>query len=192
MAVFSPAVPVPVGRRVGVANHSAAVAVTQYSIWSGVVPPSAGMSQQADTGAYTLGTTFDLSGAVTAVAVRFYFGAGWAVAGTPSEVAIYEYVSHNLVTSAVVGAVAVAGWNDVAITATALDPAKRYLTCALYPLGRYAAEGGYFANPVSSPPLTAPADGATVDNGRFNSGLTLTFPASAVNKTSYFVDVLVQ
>jgi hypothetical protein len=190
--LVNPAPPVPCGPRVGIANHGAAAVVTQYSIWSGVVPPSAGVSQQADTGAYTLGTTFDLSQAVTAVAVRFYFDTGWVVAGTPTQVAIYEYVSHNLVTSALNGAAAVAGWNDVAITPTALDPAKRYLTCAVYPLGRYAAEGGYFANPVSSPPLTAPADGATADNGRFNSGAVLAFPASAVGKSSYFVDILVQ
>lgn len=190
--LVNPAAPVPCGPRVGVANHGAAAAVTQYSIWAGAVPPSVGVSQQADTGAYTLATTFNISQAVTAVAVRFYFGAGWAAAGTPSQVAIYEYVSHSLVTSALNGAVAVAGWNDVAITPQALDPAKRYLTCAVYPLGRYAAQSLYFANPVSSPPLTAPADGATVDNGRFNSGALLTFPASAVNKTSYFIDILVQ
>lgn len=160
-----------------------------YSIWAGVVPPSPGTIEANDSNPLSLGTVFSVSADVTAVAIRYYHGAGWDdVRGRVGAVGLYTAGGALLASSSTVPAIAT-GWNDVTIPSTPLTAGGTYCAVVYYPGDpsfedpRYSAEGSYWGT-VTNGPLTG-TDGRYVYNG------ALTFPTNSFGLASYFSDVIV-
>jgi hypothetical protein len=79
------------------------------------------------------------------------------------------------------------GWQTVRFgSPVAVTAGTTYVVSYYSPSGRFSYTGGYFADPRTSGPLTAPAG----SNGRYRYGSGGGFPTGSWNSTSYFVDVL--
>lgn len=173
--------------------------MTDYSIWNGAAPPSAGMDQSTDTQHYTLGTVFQVTtSGLSAKAIRFYFLPGaWNPLGAPTKVALYDFTTQALLASAIYsgGVPGAPGWTDVPISPVALSTSAQYVAAVLYPNGYYPFESQYFhLHTQTTGPLTAFGDDAPppiVNNGRFAVATDLAFPTDSFGNTSYFADVVV-
>ena len=93
---------------------------------------------------------------------------------------------------------AASGWNEVAITPTALVANQEYYVTVYGPNGFYSFTSGYFTVNKVSGPITAYKDGTvpvlyadTSGNGTYKTGAGPLFPGSAGNG-NYWADIVVQ
>ncbi|WP_198663865.1 DUF4082 domain-containing protein [Jiangella endophytica] len=134
-----------------------------------------------DSAPVELGTAFTPSRDGQVTAVRFYKGQGNTGTHTGS---LWNSAGERIAQVTFTNETAV-GWQ----TATFAQPVNvqagtTYIVSYFAPRGRYAADGGFFVNPRTQGPLTAPA----TDNGRYryDGG----FPQFSYDRTNYYVDVV--
>ncbi|GAA1935188.1 hypothetical protein GCM10009797_30720 [Nocardioides hwasunensis] len=136
-----------------------------------------------DTDPLELGMAFTPSTNGSVTGVRFWKGAGntgthtgsvWDSAGTRLGTVTFTNETTD-------------GW-QVAELATPVPvvAGQTYVVSYYSPSGRYSVTGGYFAQPRTVGPLTAPGG----SNGLFRYGTGGGFPTGSWNSTNYFVDVL--
>ena len=156
------------------------------SIWAPSATPA--IASDSDTGAVNLGVKFtaDQSGFITGL--RFYKGAGntgthtgglWSSTGTQLATATFANETAS-------------GWQQVNFaTPVAITANTVYVASYRAPVGRYAADSGYFAaSGVDNPPLHALRDGVNGGNGVYAYSASSTFPSSTFQSTNYWVDVV--
>ncbi len=174
------------GALLGQVPEPAAAATCPCSIFtSGQTPAN---PAENDTDAVELGVKFraDQTGFITGI--RFYKGTGNTGAHTGS---LWSSAGARLATVTFTGETAT-GWQQalfagpVAVTANTTYVASYYA-----PVGRYAADVGYFAaSGVTNSPLTALANGIDGGNGVYRYGSGGGFPSSSYQSTNYWVDVV--
>lgn len=144
-------------------------------IFGGDVPPIA----SADDGAAVeLGTQFTANRDGVVRAVRFYRGTGNT---GPHTVSVWSAGGTRLATAQAPSG-AGEGWQTVQLPApVAIAAGTMYVVSYLAPNGHYAAGHGYFAQPRTVGPLTAPADA-----GRYMYGGG--FPQYSWQSSGYWVD----
>jgi hypothetical protein len=124
--------------------------------------------------------TADASGLITGL--RFYKGPG----NTGPHVADLWSSSGTLLATANFTNESTSGWEQVNFATPVSITAGQTYVAAYHTSGNYSVDTNYFANPVVSGDLTAPAGG----NGVYAYGATDTFPTSTYNASNYWVDVV--
>jgi len=155
------------------------------SIWAAATPAN---PAEADTAAVEIGTKFrsDVTGTVTGV--RFYKGAG----NTGTHVGnVWTTAGANLGTVTFAGETAT-GWQQATFTRpVAITAGTTYVVSYYAPVGRYAADAGFFATSgVDRPPLHALTDGQDGTNGVYRYGTGSGFPNLSWQSSNYWVDVV--
>ena len=156
------------------------------TIWSPSTTPA--VASDSDTGSVNLGVKFrsDQAGFITAI--RFYKG----TANTGTHVgALWTSGGAQLATATFSGETA-SGWQQVNLPSPVAIAANTvYVVSYLAPVGRYAADTGYFAtNGTDSPPLHALQNGVNGGNGVYAYASGLAFPSQTFQSTNYWVDVV--
>ncbi len=135
-----------------------------------------------DTNAVELGVKFqaDANGKITGL--RFYKGP----LNTGSHVADLWSSSGTLLATATFTNETASGWQQVNFSSpVAITTGTTYIA-SYHTNGDYSADNGYFANPVVSGDLTAPASG----NGVYAYGAADIFPTNTFDASNYWVDVV--
>jgi hypothetical protein len=127
----------------------------------------------------------DVAGVVTGV--RFYKGAG----NTGTHIGhLWSSTGTNLATVTFTGESA-SGWQQANFaTPIALTAGTTYIVSYYAPVGRYAADAGFFSTGVDRVPLHALADGVDGSNGVYRYGSGGGFPNSTFDSTNYWVDAV--
>ncbi len=141
-----------------------------------------------DTDAVELGVKFRADQAGFITGIRFYKGTGNTGAHTGS---LWSAAGARLATVTFTGETAT-GWQQALFAAPVAVTANTTYTASYYaPVGRYAADLGYFATSgVTNSPLTALASGVDGGNGVYRYGSGGGFPSSSYQSTNYWVDVV--
>ena len=159
-----------------------------YSVWDDTATPAT--LAEPDTNAVELGMKFRSSVAGYITGIRFYKSATntgahvgnlWSSTGTRLGTVNFENESAS-------------GWQYQAFSSPVpINAGTTYIVSYFAPVGRYSANGGYFASAgVGSGPLTALANGVDGGNGVYRYGSTSGFPNQTWNSTNYWVDVVFQ
>ena len=156
------------------------------SLWpSSVVPQN---PAEADSAAVEVGTKFraDRNGSVTAV--RFYKGSG----NTGTHVAHLWTGTGTLLATATYANETATGWQQVALPSpVAVTAGATYVVSYFAPVGRYAADEGYFGtSSYDNGPLSALRDGQDGANGVYRYGSPGGFPTASFASTNYYVDLV--
>jgi hypothetical protein len=156
------------------------------SIWAPTTTPA--IASDSDTGAVNLGVKFtaDQNGSITGI--RFYKGTG----NTGTHTANLWTSTGVQLASATFANESVSGWQQVDFaTPVAITANTVYVASYHAPVGRYAADNGYFAAAgVDNVPLHALRDGASGGNGVYAYGANPAFPSSTYQAANYWVDVV--
>ena len=158
---------------------------TPCTAWSSSTVPA--ILSENDPNAVEVGVKFrsDVAGYITGI--RFYKGIG----NTGTHVGnLWSANGTNLATATFTNETGT-GWQQVAFP-TPVPIAANTVYVASYhaPNGRYAADGGYFANSgVDSPPIHLLQNGVSGGNGVYAYGPG-GFPTQTWNSTNYWVDVM--
>ena len=154
------------------------------SLWSASAVPA--VASANDTSAVELGVKFrvDTDGFVSGI--RFYKGAGntgthtgrlWTSTGT--ELASVTFTGETAT-----------GWQQALFQRPVpVVAGTTYVASYFAPVGRYAADVGYFSSTYNLPPLRPLANGEDGPNGVFRGGST-GFPTDTYGATNYWVDVV--
>ena len=154
------------------------------SLWSASAVPA--VASANDTSAVELGVKFrvDTDGFVSGI--RFYKGAGntgthtgrlWTSTGT--ELASVTFTGETAT-----------GWQQALFQRPVpVVAGTTYVASYFAPVGRYAADAGYFSSTYNLPPLRVLANGEDGPNGVFRGGST-GFPTDTYGATNYWVDVV--
>jgi hypothetical protein len=135
-----------------------------------------------DLNSVELGVKFtaDAYGAISGL--RFYKGPN----NTGPHVADLWSSNGTLLATANFTNESASGWQQVNFaTPVAITPGTTYIA-SYHTSGDYSADGGYFANALTSGDLTAPSSG----NGIYAYGTGSIFPTSSFNASNYWVDVV--
>ena len=156
------------------------------TIWPSSATPTT--PSASDTSAVTLGVKFkaDVSGKITGI--RFYKGTG----NTGTHVGnLWSATGTQLATATFSGETA-SGWQQVNFaTPVSITAGTVYVASYFAPVGRYAADGGYFASSgVDNVPLHALQDGVSGGNGVYAYGAAAAFPNNTFLSANYWVDVV--
>ncbi|NUR29780.1 MAG: DUF4082 domain-containing protein, partial [Catenulispora sp.] len=147
-----------------------------------------GTTDSLDGNGVELGVKFSstLSGNVTGV--RFYKSA--ANTGTHTGT-LWTTTGQQLATGTFTGETA-SGWQTLTfVSPVAITANTQYVVSYHAPSGHYSVDAGYFTNPHNYYPLTAPANGTTV-NGLYSYGPAATFPTDSFNASNYWVSPVFQ
>lgn len=174
------------GTLLGQVPETASAATCPCSIFTaGQVPSN---PAENDTDAVELGVKFrsDQAGFITGI--RFYKGTGNTGTHTGS---LWSAAGARLATVTFTAETAT-GWQQALFASpVAITADTTYVASYYAPVGRYAADGGYFAaSGVTGSPLSAPANGVDGGNGVYRYGTGGGFPASSYQATNYWVDVV--
>ena len=165
-----------------------------YSLLDTLTGPSAG---DPDTAGIVVGLEFSVSAPANLTAIRW-----WQPESDNSTadrtVALYESDgSPSLVTAGPVAPTGT-GWQEVAVSSTALTPGTAYVACVLHPEGKYPGTGNWWlsgpgASGVTNGILSAPSAGdSEVGQNRYRSPATeMEIPTSTFDGGNYWVDVVV-
>ncbi len=156
------------------------------TIWASSATPTT--PSAADTSAVTLGVKFkaDVSGKITGI--RFYKGTG----NTGTHVAnLWSATGTKLATGTFTNETA-SGWQQVNFTTpVTITAGTVYVASYFAPVGRYAADGGFFTTAgVDNGLLHALQDGVSGGNGVYAYGVAAAFPNNTFLATNYWVDVV--
>jgi len=123
-----------------------------------------------------------------------------AAADTGTHIGNLWTASGQLLASATFTGETASGWQRVSFARpVALNPNTTYVASYFAPSGHYSQDGAYFctvpeigapANSVDSPPLRALPNTNGTLNGVFTHSSSPAFPASSVDASSYWVDVV--
>jgi len=159
---------------------------TCCSIWP--ASPTPANPAEADTAAVEIGTKFRSDVAGTVTGVRFYKGAG----NTGTHVGnVWTTAGANLGTVTFTGE-STTGWQQASFASpVAITAGTTYVVSYHAPVGRYAADAGFFATAgVDRPPLHALSDGQDGANGVYRYGTGSGFPNLSWQSSNYWVDVV--
>jgi hypothetical protein len=168
----------------GAASTASSAVVPEDSIFDFTGTPI--QTDSGDTSAVNLGVKFTstVNGSITGI--RFLKSA----ANTGTHVGSLWTAGGTLLAQATFSAESPSGWQSVLFSSpVAITAGTTYVASYLAPNGHYSASQSAFSSAVTNGPLTAVANGTSV-NGVYAYGATSTFPTSAYNATSYWVDVL--
>jgi len=166
-------------------NTSATIGTaTPVSIWSPTSAPSAPPVQSSQPAELGLRIMSQVPGFITGL--RFYktprnygkhIGYLWTAAGTMLASVTFRNESAN-------------GWQQANFpTPIAIDANTVYVVSYWSPNGYYADDAGYFATSgITNEMLYTPPDGQYGPNGSYAPNIA--FPASSVNSSNYWVDVV--
>lgn len=155
---------------------------TTYSVFSPSVTPENPV--EADFAPVELGVRFTSAVAGTVKAIRFYRGVA-----IPSGYTVHLWdASGALLTSgvAIEGQGPAPGWQEVAVSPTAIEANEVYTASYFASSGEYAGDLHAFDVGFVNGPLTLLGDG----NGVYAYGSTSAFPALTYENSNYFVDVV--
>lgn len=151
------------------------------SLWNLAAAPPAGQDDAGDPQDYELGVTFKPSASGQVTGVRFYKSPGnvgmhvanlWDAASPGAPIATAAFTAETA-----------SGWQEVAFASpVAVSAGTTYVASYTCPSGHYAATGRYFATPMDTGLLQAPAAA-----GIFNA-TPGAFPVSAFNNANYWVE----
>jgi hypothetical protein len=141
-----------------------------------------GTLTENDPNAVELGVRFTASAAGTITGLRFYKGPQ----NTGPHVADLWSSSGTLLATATFSNETASGWQQVNFSSPVSITAGTTYIASYHTNGDYSADNGYFANPVVSGDLTAPASG----NGVYAYGAAGSFPTSTFDASNYWVDVV--
>ncbi len=149
----------------------------------------AGLTWQNDSGAYTFGNSFRVTAnGLSATKIRWYIPTGSPAAPTTGYyVALYEVGNTTPLVTAGPFSATVGAWNEQAITPTALTNGADYVVAVLFPGGYYGADTTLYSGGNYDPPN----DLLFLSAGRYNSGSSITYPASSFGTPWYGIDVTV-
>jgi len=172
--------------RGGEASASVALGVgaasTTVSLFSATDLPA--VASANDAGSIELGMRFSSDEAGSITGIRFYKGA----LNTGEHTASLWTTTGALLATATFTNETASGWQQVDFaTPVSIAANTDYVASYHTSTGYYAMTGGYFAQPQSNGPLTAPSDG----NGLYAYGASQ-FPTGSWNNTNYWVDVTFQ
>jgi len=163
-------------------SMSTSVSAASNTIWGTSVTP---LGPDSDASAVELGVRFrsDTNGVITGI--RYYKFAG----NTGTHIGNLWSNTGALLARATFTAETASGWQEVTFaTPVAITANTIYVASYHTDVGRYAANGHYFASGVDNAPLHALADGVGGANGVYRYGST-GFPTDTWNATNYWVDV---
>jgi hypothetical protein len=149
----------------------------------GIFDPDAvpAVVSDSDVSAVELGVTFSSSVAGSIGGIRFYKGPR----NTGTHVGSLWSSDGALIERATFVDETASGWQTVAFDApVAITAGTDYTASYLSPNGRYSADEGAFAEPVTSGPITVPASGGVYTYGGGD------FPTQSYLDSNYYVDVL--
>jgi hypothetical protein len=154
------------------------------SLWSSSAVPSTVNS--TDSNAIELGTRVRVSADGQITGIRFYKGplntgthTGTLWSNTGDELATGTFQNETA-----------SGWQTLTFAQpVAVTANTTYVVSYYAPIGRYAADPGYFATARSVYPLTGPASVAGAGNGLYKYGAS-GFPTGSYNSTNYWVDAV--
>ncbi len=156
------------------------------SLWSPTAAPPGG--PDPDAVGTELGTRFrsDVSGTVSAI--RFYKQTG----NTGTHIGHLWTATGTLLATVTFTGETASGWQQATLSsAVAITAGTTYVVSYYAPAGHYSATTGYFGTATDSPPLHAPADGASAPNGVYGYfGAGGGFPTQAWQSANYWVDVV--
>jgi hypothetical protein len=151
------------------------------TLFDTTTPP---MPAANDGAALTVGVKFQSTTNGFVAGVRFYKGAGNGGVHTGS---LFSADGTRLATGTFVNETTT-GWQTLLFSQPVpVTAGTTYVAAYFAPQGRYAATGGFFANPLTRGPLLAPASGASGGNGVYRYGSDA-FPNATFNSTNYWVD----
>jgi hypothetical protein len=159
---------------------------TYYSIWDDTDVPS--IAAANDSGAVELGVKFQSSAPGSITGILFYKGSG----NTGTHVGnLWDSSGTRLATVTFTNETA-SGWQYQALaTPVAITANTTYVVSYYAPVGRYSADGGYFASAgVDSPPLRVLSNTEAGGNGVYRYGSSSAFPNQTWNSTNYWVDLV--
>lgn len=161
--------------------------VEAISVWSDSTIPT--VTSENDTSSVELGMKFRSSTATTVTGVKFYKGAGNTGTHTGS---LWSSTGTKLATVTFAGETTT-GWQSATFPSPVSIAANTVYVISYHaPNGRYAADGGYFANKsVTNGSITALQNGTSGGNGVYAYSGSVVFPASSFNSSNYWVDVIV-
>jgi hypothetical protein len=156
------------------------------SIWPASTLPA--LASDPDTASVNLGVRFTTDTAGFITGLRFYKGTG----NTGTHVGTLWTNGGVALASATFTNETASGWQQVDFaTPVAVAANTVYVASYLAPMGRYAADTGYFtAAGVDRAPLHAPRSGVSGSNGIYAYAATTTFPSSSYLASNYWVDVV--
>jgi WD40 repeat protein len=155
------------------------------SIWPSTVTPT--NPSNPDTAAVEVGVKFrsDVNGFITGI--RFYKGSG----NTGTHVGTLWSSTGTLLAQASFSGETTTGWQQVTFsTPVAVTANTTYVASYHTNVGRYAADGNFFATGVDNAPLHALSDGVAAGNGVYRYSATPIFPNATFQSTNYWVDVV--
>ncbi|MFI5894011.1 N,N-dimethylformamidase beta subunit family domain-containing protein [Actinoplanes sp. NPDC051513] len=156
-----------------------------YTVWPTTATP--GTPADSDTSAVELGMRFrsDVAGQVTGM--RFYKGSG----NTGTHVGHLWSSTGTLLGTVTFSGESATGWQSATFaTPVNVTAGTTYIVSYYAPVGRYAADSGYFASSgVDNGPLHALRDGADGANGLYRYGAGGGFPTDSWESSNYWVDV---
>jgi methionine-rich copper-binding protein CopC len=176
--------PLPAG--LGVRNAAAQTAGCPCTIWPSSATPA--NPSVGDSDAVEVGVRFRASVSGLITGVRFYKGS----ANTGTHVGKLWSNGGDLLASATFGGESASGWQQVSFgTPVPITGGTTYVASYYAPTGRYALDGGYFADSGHTDgPLTALRSGVDGLNGVYRYGVDGGFPTSSWNASNYWVDVV--
>jgi hypothetical protein len=156
------------------------------SIWASTATP--GTPADADSSAVEVGVKVrsDVAGYVTGI--RFYKGTG----NTGTHVAHLWSSTGTLLATGTFSGESATGWQQVSFASrVAITAGTTYVASYYAPVGRYAADAGFFATAgVDNPPLHALEEGTDGADGVYRYGSGGGFPTSTWQSSNYWVDVV--
>ena len=156
-----------------------------YTVWASTATP--GTPADSDNSAVELVMKFrsDVAGQVTGI--RFYKGSG----NTGTHVGHLWTSTGTLLGTVTFSGETATGWQSATLgTPVTVTAGTTYVVSYYAPVGRYAADSGYFAGSgVDNGPLHALKDGTDGANGLYRYGAGGGFPTDTWQSSNYWVDV---
>ncbi|WP_433306519.1 N,N-dimethylformamidase beta subunit family domain-containing protein [Actinoplanes sp. CA-030573] len=159
---------------------------TTYSVWSSTTVP--GTPADSDSSAVELGMKFRADSAGTVTGVRFYKGSG----NTGTHVGHLWSSTGTLLGTVTFSGESATGWQTATFaTPITVSANTTYVVSYYAPVGRYAADNGYFASGgADNGPLHALANGVDGANGVYRYGSGGGYPTDTWQSSNYWVDVV--
>ncbi|OSJ19067.1 hypothetical protein BST63_04020 [Bradyrhizobium canariense] len=170
---------------------SASVNVTVHAPSSNVFSlfssnPTPSVVSANDGKALEVGLKFQASTSGDILGLRFYKGPSntgthvgdlWSGTGTLLATATFTNETES-------------GWQQVNFSTPVTIAAGTTYIASYHSAGGYSSDPNFFANSVTSGPVTAPSSSSSGGNGVYAYGTDSLFPTNSFNATSYAVDVL--
>jgi hypothetical protein len=171
----------------GTASASVSLTVTAPTLSLFSASSSPGTVTVNDASSVELGVKFQSSVAGKIVGVRFYKGPQ----NIGTHIGNLWLVGGGLLATANFTNETASGWQQVFFaTPVTITPGTTYVASYFTTSGFYSADGNYYANALTTGPLSALSSSASGGNGVYAYGSASSFPLNNYNAANYWVDVL--